>query len=75
MNSKQRIGVILLSAEWFDSVVALPDLVEGVKADTKALLGVLQPEFDLQHVWRVQSKATRMPHFNPIAGFKNLLKG
>ena len=33
VQTKPIVGLILLRAEWFDSVVALPELAESVAAD------------------------------------------
>jgi len=44
---KPKVGLILLRAEWFDSVVALPKLVEAVNADAEALVAALTEPFDL----------------------------
>ena len=56
MKSKPRVGVILLRAEWFDSVVALPQLVSAVRADQQAIEQELSQFFILAGVWPVNSQ-------------------
>ncbi len=55
MLARPTVGLILLRAQWFDDVVALPALVEGLKADTEALIGALPGELDVRHTWVVNS--------------------
>ncbi len=52
---RPRIGLILLRAEWFDSVVALPQLTEAVKEDEQSILRILEQHFDIRAVWVVNS--------------------
>jgi hypothetical protein len=52
---RPRIGLILLRAEWFDSVVALPELVEAVQADASEMLDRLGERFDVAANWVVNS--------------------
>jgi L-arabinose isomerase len=50
-----RIGLILLRAEWFDSVVAMPALVEAIQTDEAGLLQALRPHFEIAGAWGVNS--------------------
>ena len=50
-----RIGLILLRAEWFDSVVAMPALAEAIQSDEAALLQALRPHFEIAGSWGVNS--------------------
>lgn len=52
---RPRIALILLRAEWFDSVVALPQLTEAVKEDEQSILRFLGQRFDLRAVWVINS--------------------
>ena len=56
--AKPAVGLILLRAEWFDSVVALPELVEAVQQDAEAIAHHLSQSLDLQHTWVVNSSAS-----------------
>ncbi len=53
------VGLILLRAEWFDRVVALPELVEGVRQDAAALMESFPTEVHLAHTWVVNSLASQ----------------
>ncbi|HEX9014065.1 MAG TPA: hypothetical protein VF813_11130 [Anaerolineaceae bacterium] len=53
--SRPTVGLVLLRAEWFDSVVALPELVAGVAQDTAALTAAFPPELELSRTWVVNS--------------------
>lgn len=55
---KATLGLILLRAEWFDRVVALPDLVEAVGADQREIEASLRPHFELAGVWVINSTAS-----------------
>jgi L-fucose isomerase-like protein len=50
-----RVAVILLRAEWFDSVVALPELVQAVQVDERLLLERLETALDIAGHWVVNS--------------------
>jgi L-fucose isomerase-like protein len=50
-----RVGLILLRAEWFDSVVALPDLAEALRADAGSIENQLRQLFDVTGIWVVNS--------------------
>ena len=52
---KPSIGLILIRAEWFDAVVALPQLVESVRADAQDIQSQLRQHFDLAGIWVVNS--------------------
>lgn len=54
---KPSVGLILLRAEWFDSVVALPELVEEVTRDAHHIRQALSARLDLKHLWVVNSTA------------------
>jgi L-arabinose isomerase len=55
MPKRPSVGLILLRAEWFDSVVALPELVEGIQSDTDSLTAAFPTELDLARTWVVNS--------------------
>lgn len=58
MTQQPRAGLILLSAEWFDSIVAMPDLAGAVQQDAESIRAWLAPHLDLRGCWRVQSAQT-----------------
>ncbi|HEX7973575.1 MAG TPA: hypothetical protein VF498_04130 [Anaerolineales bacterium] len=58
MNARPSVGLILLRAEWFDSVVALPELVAGVAEDAAALSAAFPAELELRRTWMVNSPAS-----------------
>lgn len=55
MNSLPKIGLFLLRAEWFDSVVALPELAHTIHQDEQALVNYLSRHFELAYTWKIQS--------------------
>lgn len=55
MNGKPRLAVILLRAEWFDSVVALPELTSLVQQDAALLVETLASSFEISGLWVVNS--------------------
>jgi len=57
MLRRPCVGVVLLRAEWFDSVVALPQLSDAVDADVRALADALAGSFELAGLWVVNSAA------------------
>jgi L-fucose isomerase-like protein len=50
-----HVAVILLRAEWFDSVVALPELTQAVQADEHLLFERLEAAFEIAGHWVVNS--------------------
>jgi len=52
---KPRVGLILLRAEWFDKVVALPALAEEMAADLQVISSTLSHSFDLVGPWVVST--------------------
>jgi L-fucose isomerase-like protein len=54
-TSRPTVALILLRAEWFDSVVALPELVQAVGQDAEKLEARLGERLDVRHVWIVNS--------------------
>ncbi len=54
-SSNPSIGLLLLRAEWFDSVVALPALRDAVEADARRIREALQGRINLGPVWVVNS--------------------
>jgi hypothetical protein len=50
-----RVAVILLRAEWFDAVVALPELAQAVRDDERLLLERLGAAFEIAGHWVVNS--------------------
>jgi len=69
-DQRPRVGLILLRAEWFDSVVALPQLVEGVKEDSAALVGAFPAELELAQLWVVNSSASLASCAGELGGLK-----
>lgn len=55
MISKPSTGLILLRAEWFDSVVALPELDEGMSNDADEIQRHLGEDLNVAHTWVVSS--------------------
>lgn len=55
MMPKPSVALILLRAEWFDSVVALPELVEAVAQDAARIEQELAARLDVKHTWVVNS--------------------
>ncbi len=55
MNDLPKIGLILLRAEWFDSVVALPELVTAVQDDAAEISRQLGTQLRVEAVWVVNS--------------------
>jgi hypothetical protein len=49
------VALILLRAEWFDSVVALPELVELVNQDARQIADRLAERMEVRQVWVVNS--------------------
>lgn len=49
------IGLILLRAEWFNMVVALPELEQRLERDTAALLAAIPDGMDVKQVWTINS--------------------
>lgn len=52
---KPGVGLVLLRAEWFDSVVALPELVQAVAQDAAQIEARLGERLDVRHTWVVNS--------------------
>jgi len=57
-TSKPSVGLILIRAEWFNSVVALPELVEGISADRQNLVAGLSEFLSVDEQWDVDSLAS-----------------
>lgn len=55
MSRKPSIGLILLRAEWFTQVVALPELAEGMRADAEEIHSQLSKDLSVDHTWVVSS--------------------
>ncbi len=55
MATKPTVGLILLRAEWFDQVVALPGLQEGMRLDAEEIHLCLQEELEVSETWVVNS--------------------
>ncbi len=55
MSKLPRVALILLSAEWFNSVVALPALVEALKQDRQAIVGAFNAQLDIAAMHLVES--------------------
>jgi L-fucose isomerase-like protein len=56
MSRKPSVGLILLRAEWFDRVVALPELAEGMRLDAEQIHGRLDEDLSLDFTWIVSSQ-------------------
>ncbi|MCS7248330.1 MAG: hypothetical protein NZ840_08820 [Anaerolineales bacterium] len=54
--SNAPLGLVLLRAEWFDSVVALPALGEAVEADANQIRNALGTCVNLSQIWTVNSQ-------------------
>ena len=50
-----HIGLVLLRAEWFDTVVALPELRYAMEQDAAAIVAALTPQFTLHGPWVVST--------------------
>jgi L-fucose isomerase-like protein len=55
MPTKPSVGLILLRAEWFDRVVALPELKEGMRLDAAQIDRQLSQDLSLDFIWIVGS--------------------
>jgi len=51
-----RVALILLRAEWFDSVVALPELVTAVQEDERSIRDFLAQSFEVTAFWTINSQ-------------------
>ena len=51
-----QVALILLRAEWFDSVVALPELVTAVQKDESLIRDFLAESFEVAALWVVNSQ-------------------
>lgn len=58
MRDRPSVGLILLRAQWFDSVVALPELVEGIQQDAATLVAAFPADLELVYTWVVNSPAS-----------------
>lgn len=56
MQIQPTVGLILLRAQWFDDVVALPELTGGLKHDTSVLIESFPCELELARHWVVNSQ-------------------
>lgn len=52
---KPSAGLILLRAEWFDSVVALPELAQALSQDAAQIESHLGERLEVKHTWVVNS--------------------
>ena len=50
-SKKPGIGLILLRAEWFENVVALPDLAQGMEADLAEIQDRLRVDLSIEATW------------------------
>lgn len=57
MQTKPSVGLILLRAEWFDRVVALPELTEGMRLDAEQIQRQLSDDLSLEFTWVISSAA------------------
>lgn len=51
-------GLILLRAEWFDTVVALPGLADTVQADAQRIQEILNKSIRIAHRWVINSPSS-----------------
>lgn len=66
-SARPCVALILLRAEWFDSVVALPELVQAVAHDATEIEEKLGERLDVRHAWVVNS----LPSLNSaVAGIR-----
>ncbi len=56
MHVRPKVGLILLRAQWFDEVVALPELAGGIEHDTALLIETFPAELELARQWVVNSQ-------------------
>jgi len=68
-NPKPEVALIFLRAEWFDSVVALPELVELIREDAEKIENSLKKRLDVKQSWVVNSHASLA---KAAAGMKNI---
>jgi len=52
---KPQVALILLRAEWFDAVVALPELVQAVQQDAEQIRHSVSERLEVSHTWVVNS--------------------
>lgn len=52
---RPSVGMILLQAEWFDTVVGLPQFQTEIKQDIASIISAFPTELDLTHTWVVNS--------------------
>jgi len=55
-HHRPSIHLILLQAEWFDTVVALPQLRAALEKDTATIISALSTDLDIQAAWIVNSR-------------------
>ena len=55
MKTRPTVALILLRAEWFDSIVALPELAEAVQLDAYEIEHQLSERLEIRHTWVVNS--------------------
>lgn len=58
MSRKPSVGLILLRAEWFDRVVALPELAGGMRADAEEIHRQLSADLSVDFTWVVSSSGS-----------------
>lgn len=58
MPKKPSVGLILLRAEWFDRVVALPELSQGMQLDAEQIHQHLGEDLSLEFTWVVSSQGS-----------------
>jgi L-arabinose isomerase len=58
LPSTAPIGLLILRAEWFDKVVALPELRQAVEVDQERIVQALQGRLNLQQAWTVNSQSS-----------------
>ncbi len=52
---RPSVGLILLQAEWFDKVIALPQFKTSIKQDIASIISAFPTELDLSQSWVVNS--------------------
>jgi L-fucose isomerase-like protein len=53
--ARPSVALILLRAEWFDTVVALPELVQAVEQDAAQIAARVGERLEVRHTWVVNS--------------------
>lgn len=66
MQTQPKVGLILIRAQWFDEVVALPELTVGIERDTAVLVDSFPKELELIRYWVVNSQESLYKCINAL---------